>query len=69
MRLEYLGALRQNEGSQEEGDRKWGRLGVAGELSTWETVNKGTQGSGQRWSQSEGYRYSDRKWGSRRAEH
>lgn len=45
MRLEYLGALRQNEGSQEEGDRKWGRLGVAGELSTWETVNKGTQGS------------------------
>lgn len=31
--------------SREEVDRKWGRLGVAGEFNTWETVDMGTQGS------------------------
>lgn len=33
-----------NEGSQGEGDRKGGCLGVAGELSTRETVPTRTQG-------------------------
>lgn len=59
--------------SQGEGDRKWGRLGVSGELSTQETVPTRTQGQE---SQSKGgdrqggiLRQGDRKWGSPGAEH
>lgn len=32
-------------GLREEGDRKWGRMSVARELRTCETVDTGTQGS------------------------